>query len=1650
MRLYSKAFPVSCAIATVLCASALAGALPDKTPHILVENFRRAITGEGNLHAQTISEDAAVGESCAEFSCSWGENRSYHTEFRFADMRPILATTPGTIKYWIRGDSSGNHLQIIIWHGRQWTDDRGEQRWGDTREYSLETVVLDFDGWREFSCHIDPPPSGHKLFWRAIRLHPRGEAESKFALDDMRFYPDKDAPKAVFDMDAGQVGQTIRGWIDLRNFTDEDATCRLRMSIVDANENPVGSIDSEIALEKKSSLCRDIEIVPDDLTPFTPPFRVQGDILSPEIPSAAARIDHPVVFVNAHTAFDLFADVFGTWGSRDCDAANELWRVTESEAYRFSPFAAPNVSFRRVQIDQSVPNAPKAPYAMRVETHGPGAIFNYRPMAERYLPGDSVSVGFWIHGDGSGMPLYAILHDFSDMADYWSGGWKRIHAEPQLCNLDFTDWRYIEIDLPGNGLLRHTPKGSTPDIDSPLELAGFRIGRIKPPKGKDNQQEETPEAISTAVEFGPIFVRTQQPSAEAQALFLGASDPELFWSDDTSAFAIVQNGAIEDAREFRLTWTFRDVAGQNLANGIEELTLAAAEIRTIDFDLSECAKRIADGKCEGPFSLKATLAPVADASAAVSRELVFAKPNAIHIQGDFEDDDGTLMLVAHDTPKEIAEEALRPHRVASNAHSGLGALSIPWSTNLPASFATIAPDMPGEAVKVSLWVHGDGSGARFVPAVADKIGISKGINYGSWDFLNLRGENGTPATVTVDWKGWRKLEFLVQPIPGNRDSAITIESFVPSYPLGLHLGVLPPSTTNGATEGELLFDDVIVETHIPSDKRIGIAFAEPAAENLRAPGAPVAIHVWNDDAVARSVKLAGGIYDWRGKRVDGREGSIDVPPHSKVDFTIVEALPQGVFQARAWIVGEDPSTRVSPLVRDLVCADPQELIGENWHEMLLDPWKLRGPVGCRFEIVDDEWDWAEYHPGNYQDVSSRKRIQTVANRAGDPWLLLGYCAYWAAGEGYEGIKAGAFNRRGRDIGHGVDVFMTPERIEDWDSYVRDRIRNLSPEVDGWVLWNSPDAPGPLHVEEKRMAEMLDRIAYWQDFYKSEAPLILGGITPETGVGYLESLCASNALGAVSGVQLRLDPGRSSPEDNRLIAQAAAIRDAMGTNSLGIARKIIAPELDWAVEHDAPGSLDVMEQAAYLARVALLFGAEGYRTEPNLFNSEFDRVGFGLLYRMPRLCTPMEVKMPVQQLKPSWVALARLHSLLPSLRPAAVVDLADTRNGRTHCHVFFDQSSTDVRAAIWRTDSCAWLDFGPSGIEPANAIDLLGAKALRDDAGRYAIGQLPMLFTFSSQDAAATAKAIAMSRIAEEDGTQHWMQRILAQCDSDSVDAEGGVATHPQDDAEAAISTHKGLDWLGNPVSAAVREFAAGESETFEVPVEDGAGIVLRQQWWLGDAVEGAAAPLVDIAVDGASVATLDLSRTDPALSSGLRGSFAVIPADKLAGRKSVKVTASYPNGGNSLKWDAFAWRTGEELPLGSLAPIHADQPVESMRIDRNVIGGPVQIDTEKFEYGIGVFAPSLVEYALDGKACHFLAKVGIDAATEGKGSVIFEVALDGNKVWDSGLVSGLDSAKEVDIEIPAGTKRLRLTVTDGGDGNRFDAADWAEARIIFR
>jgi alpha-galactosidase len=70
----------------------------------------------------------------------------------------------------------------------------------------------------------------------------------------------------------------------------------------------------------------------------------------------------------------------------------------------------------------------------------------------------------------------------------------------------------------------------------------------------------------------------------------------------------------------------------------------------------------------------------------------------------------------------------------------------------------------------------------------------------------------------------------------------------------------------------------------------------------------------------------------------------------------------------------------------------------------------------------------------------------------------------------------------------------------------------------------------------------------------------------------------------------------------------------------------------------------------------------------------------------------------------------------------------------------------------------------------------------------------------------------------------------------------------------------------------------------------------------------------------------------------------------------------------------------------------------------------------------------------------------VDDEKAAKGSVTFEIWADGTKAADSGLLTTADGPRHLTADL-TGATFVRLVVTDGGNGNDSDHADWAGPRL---
>ncbi len=1621
-------------------ASILLSASGFSQAHQLIENFTAPLPSSPQFDCTLESNDIKVGLGAAALSYRINpKNRSATLEL--GDERRVLGSN-GVLKLWVKGNNSGHDLELILRHGKPQTGSDGKRTLAAAADMPLPRVKLDFEGWREVTFDVRALPEGNTAWWSKLNLHAPPKIETLdgvIALDDLRFFPEANVPNATCV--AGLIGQPVREFtqklalfLDLRNFTDKPAKLRSRVTMTDRNENLI--LDREFQTELGPKELKEIalELDPQNLGAFLPPFKITGDVLSSDLQELSTKIDTTLVMGNARYIFDDQGDALSRWfavGTPSQPRANvRNWIVwTHGEAQRATPLVQTSLRFSRVELGADSKNPP-AKYALQLDYEGDAVVYTG---AQRYLPGNPYRAGFWIKGDGSGSKLFALFLDYTHGADFYEGGWKRIYdGERELATLDFSDWRYIEVPLPGNGLGSNTANGSTPNIDFPLELTALRIQTPPPVPAPPaaTASPVQPQVQGGKILIGPIQIFTQVQPSNALSVQLAYDDAQHRWQPKLGVSVAVQNSSLTGGRKTKENWSILDATGQAVASGQTELSLAEGQPGSFRIELEKFAGELAAKPA--PFRVQVTAYDVADGSVSTTTELILTRPECTANVADFETERGYLGLKGREIKTAPGEGEAAAYTSTEQAHGGKRSLQMDWDRDKsPQTFVSIDPALPGIPTELTLWLHGDASGVLFYPLIGDTRGINHGLTNGQWNLFLPKTEGSLQNAVRVDWTGWKKVTFQLPPTAPNWAVATPKQRFLPNYPLGVHLAV--DATGVSGERGKLFVDDLSVATHLPVESRVDMIFIRPTESNFYQPGTSLQAAVSNyDNTAPRRVVLSGGIFDWRGNRVTGVDLELQLQPASTQIVDLAKNLPPGFHLLKAFLkepaAGAKPERIFAELEEDILVTDPAQVLGAQWKEALPDEWELRKPVREKFFFIDEDWDWVEHHPGNLQLDTIRQRARRVSDVGGDPYMLLGYSSFWAAGPGFEQLTSASFQRILRDRGHAVNTFLLPKRLADWDNYVCEVMRGAGKDVSGWVLWDSPDSTGPMGFPAEKFVPFLLSTDKWRRIYCPQRPLLLGGMARETAVPYLQELQKAGGLESIGGVNLRLDVGRLSPEDAGVGDYLRELHQALHPAPSAQKKSVLLTNLDWAVEKGKDG-LSAFDQAAYLSRSALLLGKTDIRSALAIRNEDFVRQGLGVAYRRELSCPPLVEKRVTYQLKPAWWAMTRARLWMDQAQTQTEIEVADVVRGRTRCllQVAADGKSS---AVVWRNDDEGALSFAHSGSTVVAAEDIFGAP-LQPADGWYPVGKIPCRFTFAvGTQTESLAQSLAKLRV--RDGKEAlWSQSILATFTPSLSPTKGYAQSGGQ-----TLKT-SGRTSTGEVLERSGLNFPSGGKEQLDLPAPAGAGLVLHHFFSLGDTGQES-----EVFVNGKSAGNWNLKRSDKELSGGLREAVFLLDPSLFAGQANASIEIRYKTPANSTGWQVLEWRGGD-FPLSAMGAIHADQNVSSVRFGRNVVGGRLKVDNASYANGIGTFARSLLEFPLNGQFKRFKAKAGIDAVTEGKGSVVFEIFGDGKKLWSSPTVSGLDAAKEIDIDV-SGVDRLRLVVGDAGDGNKFDVADWCE------
>ena len=142
----------------------------------------------------------------------------------------------------------------------------------------------------------------------------------------------------------------------------------------------------------------------------------------------------------------------------------------------------------------------------------------------------------------------------------------------------------------------------------------------------------------------------------------------------------------------------------------------------------------------------------------------------------------------------------------------------------------------------------------------------------------------------------------------------------------------------------------------------------------------------------------------------------------------------------------------------------------------------------------------------------------------------------------------------------------------------------------------------------------------------------------------------------------------------------------------------------------------------------------------------------------------------------------------------------------------------------------------------------------------------------------------------------------------------------------------------------------------------------------------------------------------------------------------------------------------KRLYLSQLTPVRVKEattlaPPQPFRMDRSCQGDVLTIGKHSYPWGIGVHADSELTFRIGKAFKSFQSVAGIDSRSEGAGSVVFTVLGDGKVLYKSPVVRGSDAEPhEINIAVD-GVEELTLKVTDAGDLDLGDVANWALAQL---
>jgi len=652
------------------------------------------------------------------------------------------------------------------------------------------------------------------------------------------------------------------------------------------------------------------------------------------------------------------------------------------------------------------------------------------------------------------------------------------------------------------------------------------------------------------------------------------------------------------------------------------------------------------------------------------------------------------------------------------------------------------------------------------------------------------------------------------------------------------------------------------------------------------------------------------------------------------------------------------------------------------------------------------------------EAASKKLAEARAHYDFDLVPVVGFCADWAGPEAADGLQKGTYMR------WIPNLLQMPQRMVDWSQFVRASQREYKGRFPAWIFWENPDLDdAPQGIPPAKYGPMLEIFARWVKLYNPDAKVIAGGFNFQKSLPYLQRVGQAHKL-PFDEIQVQMNLGELSPEQADVegyLDELNALLKIRETN-----RTVRISELDWGI---GP-YLSPLQQAAYHARASLILDSRGLPPHQlTLINTGFAFEGFGVFYRISYGSSgDLQTYLPVHVPKPSALALLGTRRFLKDWKFVTSVQPGDRSLAYNRAYIYRNATG-ELTAAVWRTVEGTRLYRLPAAWRGAEAKDVFGHPVSLDQGLPFT--PLPFLMRLPA--------GYALEQL------EHDLRMLEAVDGSYPVTLDLHLGESSSVKRAHYESTGKGEPFVRAGSIAGdrkVREtYLNGlESETFTFQALRAGDYLLQRRWYF----EGEGQKL-QVQLNGGSAIDWDLGKGQ-GNEAGPRETTLVLRRC-LAGENRVTIRHARPGNCSGYRIEPLA---AGPVSLVRLGVLNTRQSRGDILKHNSAAGSPLMFGKTACAEGIGAHASSFIEYPLAGQFSAFEVTVGVDGSTEGRGSVLFRIFVDGKERASSGTLTGFSKPVTLRVDKLESGQRLILSVTDAEDGNRDDLANWVDGKLFLK